>query len=167
MRSMLHAWRLNLNLWGEVVQITIHVLNRAGSKTHEGVTTYELWTWWKPLVGYFRIFGCTTYAFVPKEFRESFILSLWKLFLWNIVLLLRLTDYGIHWRSISSYVMMSFFKKKIHLSMQTIILKLWSYFMWLYGMKSLMQPWNQFKYLSNWIWVPRRNHLTNHWRCSF
>ncbi len=41
---MLHARGLNLNMWGEVVQTTIHVLNQTSSRTHEGVTTYELWT---------------------------------------------------------------------------------------------------------------------------
>jgi hypothetical protein len=71
MCSMLHEQGLNLNLWGEVVQTTIHVLHRVGSRTHEGVTTYELWIGQKPSMGYFKTFGCTTYAFMPKDFRKK------------------------------------------------------------------------------------------------
>jgi hypothetical protein len=41
---MLHARRLNLNLWGEAVQTIVHVLNQAGSKAQKSVITYELWT---------------------------------------------------------------------------------------------------------------------------
>jgi hypothetical protein len=71
MGNMLHAWRLNLNLWGKVVQIVVHVLSWVGSKTHKDVIAYELWTRQKILVGYFKTFGCMTYAFVPKELRKK------------------------------------------------------------------------------------------------
>ncbi len=71
MRNMLHAWRLNLNLWGKVTQTSIHVLNRIGSRTHEGVNASELWTRWKPLVGYLKKIGCMTYAFLPKKLRKK------------------------------------------------------------------------------------------------
>lgn len=71
MCSMLHAQRLNLNLWGEVIQTTIHVLNQVGSKTHEGLIAYELWTGRKPSTRYFKTFGCTTYAFMPKYLRKK------------------------------------------------------------------------------------------------
>jgi hypothetical protein len=34
---------------------------------HEGKATYELWIGHKPLMGYLRVFRCTSYGFVPKE----------------------------------------------------------------------------------------------------
>lgn len=71
MCNMLHAQGLNLNLWGEVIQTTIHVLNQVGSRTYEGVIAYELWTRRKPSTGYFKTFRCTTYAFMPKDLRKK------------------------------------------------------------------------------------------------
>jgi hypothetical protein len=41
------------------------------SRTHEGKTTYELWTGQKLSVGYFKVFGCISYAFVSKELRKK------------------------------------------------------------------------------------------------
>jgi hypothetical protein len=40
-------------------------------RTHEGKTTYELWIGQKLSIGYFKVFGCTSYAFVPKELRKK------------------------------------------------------------------------------------------------
>ncbi len=71
MCSMVHAQGLNLNLWGEVIQTSIHVLNQVGSRTHEGVIAYELWTRRKLSMGYFKTFGCMTYAFMPKDLKKK------------------------------------------------------------------------------------------------
>jgi len=40
---MFNAQGLNLSLWKETTQTTIHILNQIGSRTHDSITTYEPW----------------------------------------------------------------------------------------------------------------------------
>jgi transposase InsO family protein len=70
-RTMLHAKRLNLCLWGEALQIAAYVLNRSSSRTRGYKTPYELWTGNRPSVEHFRVFGNVAYAHVPKEKRTK------------------------------------------------------------------------------------------------
>ena len=44
--------------WGEAVTTAVYVLNRAPTKSLEGVTPYEAWHGKKPSVEHLRVFGC-------------------------------------------------------------------------------------------------------------
>ena len=65
---MLHNKDVARNLWGEVVNIACHTVNRVYLKAGTKKTPYELWKGRKPNVKYFRIFGST--CFIPKD-REN------------------------------------------------------------------------------------------------
>lgn len=58
-------------LRGEVVNTTIHTLNRCPMKVVEEKIMYEAWTRKKPNISHFRIFSCDTYAFITSEKREK------------------------------------------------------------------------------------------------
>lgn len=70
-RTMLHASKLNMNLWAEAVNTAVYVLNRSGTSSVKGKTPYELWFNKKPVVKYFRVFGADAYTHVPKEKRQK------------------------------------------------------------------------------------------------
>ena len=67
-KAMLHNKYVARNLWGEVVNIACHTVNRLYFKAGTKKTPYELWKGRKPNVKYFRIFGST--CFIPKD-REN------------------------------------------------------------------------------------------------
>jgi len=58
-------------LWGEVINTTIHILNRCPMKSVEEKTLYEAWKRKKPNISHFRVFGCDVYAFVIPEKRKK------------------------------------------------------------------------------------------------
>lgn len=56
-RAMLHAKKLNLNLWAEAINSVVYILNRTGTSTVKDKTPFELWHGKKDDFGHFRIFG--------------------------------------------------------------------------------------------------------------
>jgi hypothetical protein len=129
-------------LWGEVIQTTIHVLNQVGSKTHKGVTTYELWIGRKPSTGYFKTFGCMTYACMPKDLRKKFDpKSVKTIFVgYNSNFKVYNLRYPLKKQIIICRGVL--FQEEDTPKHTTIILNMWSFFMSLYRMQNLMQPWN-------------------------
>ena len=64
--DMTHAMLKNKNLpkvfWGEVVSTAIYLLNRAPTKSLEGKTPYEGWTWRQPSIKHLKVFGCIVFV---------------------------------------------------------------------------------------------------------
>jgi hypothetical protein len=61
-RSLLKAMELPGTFWGEAVKTALYILNRAPSRSLDGVTPYEAWFGKKPNVQHFRIFGCVAHV---------------------------------------------------------------------------------------------------------
>ena len=66
-RAMLHNKYVARNLWGEVVNIAYHTINKVYFKPGTKKTPYELWKGRKPNVKYFRIFGSTCFILKDRE----------------------------------------------------------------------------------------------------
>ena len=61
-RSMLKEKKLPLELWAEVVNTCVYVLNRSYTKSLENVTPYERWSGRKPAVDHLRVFGSVVHV---------------------------------------------------------------------------------------------------------
>ena len=48
--------------WGEAVKTAVYLLNRAPTRSLEGITPYEAWHGRKPAVQHLRTFGCTVHV---------------------------------------------------------------------------------------------------------
>jgi hypothetical protein len=57
-RYMLKTKGLPAYFWGEAVPTVVYILNRAPTHTLDGKTPYEAWYGERPVVHYFRTFGC-------------------------------------------------------------------------------------------------------------
>ena len=70
-RSMrIHA-RLPLNLWANVIDIVVYLINRGPSMALDGGILEELWTGKKVNYSFLRVFGCEAFAHVDKENRNK------------------------------------------------------------------------------------------------
>jgi hypothetical protein len=70
-RAMLHDQGLPLFLWVEACYTVVYLQNRSPHKAVGSMTPEEAFSGKKPEVGHFRIFGCTTYSYVPSEKRTK------------------------------------------------------------------------------------------------
>jgi hypothetical protein len=61
-RCLLKAMAVPGPFWGEAVKTTVYLLNRAPSRSFNGVMPYEAWHGKKPNVQHLRTFGCTTHV---------------------------------------------------------------------------------------------------------
>jgi transposase InsO family protein len=61
-RSLLKAKGLPGWFWGEAVLTAVYLLNRAPTKSVEGMTPFEAWYGKKPAVHHLRTFGCLVYV---------------------------------------------------------------------------------------------------------
>lgn len=66
-KSMLHDQGLPLFLWAEACNTIVYLQNKIPHHALGNVTLDEAFSRKKPNVGHFRIFGCLTYSYVPKE----------------------------------------------------------------------------------------------------
>lgn len=57
-RSMMKSKKMPGKYWGEAVQTAVYILNRAPTKSVEGMTPYEAWHGRVPKVHHLRVFGC-------------------------------------------------------------------------------------------------------------
>jgi hypothetical protein len=48
--------------WGEVVVMTVYILNRSPTKALNGRMSYEAWHGRKPVVSHLRVFGCLAFG---------------------------------------------------------------------------------------------------------
>ena len=71
-RVMLHNKKMPKFFWGETVNTACHTLNRVYFRPDSKKTPYELWRGKKPVVKYFRIFGCNCYILRDKDNLEKF-----------------------------------------------------------------------------------------------
>lgn len=70
-RSMMNGKNLPNKYWGEAVACSVHILNRAPTKSLKDQSPFEAWTGKKPDISYFRVFGCVAYAHVPDDLRKK------------------------------------------------------------------------------------------------
>ncbi|KAE8681852.1 hypothetical protein F3Y22_tig00111303pilonHSYRG00095 [Hibiscus syriacus] len=71
-RSMLHAKNVPGRFWAEAMRTATFVINRLPQPRLGFVSPFEkLWNI-KPIVSYFRVFGCVCYVFVPDHLRSKF-----------------------------------------------------------------------------------------------
>ena len=70
-KAMLHDQGLPLFLWAEACNTIVYLQNRSPHRSLGNVTPEEAFTGKKLDVGHFRIFGCLTYSYVPKEKRTK------------------------------------------------------------------------------------------------
>ena len=68
-RSMLTAKQIPKTFWPEAVNWTVHILNRCPTLAVKNKTSEEAWSGHKPLVDYFRVFGCISHVHVPDNMR--------------------------------------------------------------------------------------------------
>lgn len=57
--------------WPEATRWASHVINRCASRSLDEKVPEELWTWLKPSVEHFRIFGFIGHVHVPGQFRNK------------------------------------------------------------------------------------------------
>ena len=70
-RTVLAGSKLPYRFWAEALSTIVYLRNRSPTKSLEGVTPYEAWNGTKPDVRCLCIFGCSTYAHVPKVERDK------------------------------------------------------------------------------------------------
>jgi hypothetical protein len=70
-RSLLAKGRVPKTFWPEAVNWSVHVLNRSPTFSVQNKTPEEAWSGRKPVVDYFRIFGCIAYAHIPDVKRKK------------------------------------------------------------------------------------------------
>ena len=70
-RSMLSDSQLPKRFWAEALATATYVRNRSPTKSVAGMTPFEAWSGKKPNVNNLRIFGCISYAHVPKDERKK------------------------------------------------------------------------------------------------
>jgi hypothetical protein len=70
-RSMILAEGLELEFWGEAVNMAVYIKNQCPTKVLNSKTPQEAWSGRKPDVSHLRVFGCKAFAHVPDEKRTK------------------------------------------------------------------------------------------------
>jgi len=70
-RSMLIDSKLPHKFWAEALSTATYLRNRSPTKAIGRMTPHEAWTKEKPQVEHLCVFGCDTYAHVPKDERQK------------------------------------------------------------------------------------------------
>lgn len=70
-RSMMSGKRVPKIFWPEAASWTVHILNRSPTLAIKDMTPVEAWRGVKPIVHYFRIFGCIAHARIPDARRKK------------------------------------------------------------------------------------------------
>ena len=70
-RSMLSDSGLPKRFWAEALSTAVYLHNRSPTTSLKDKTPYEAWFGHKPDVNHLRVFGCDTYAHVPKDERRK------------------------------------------------------------------------------------------------
>ena len=69
--SLLANGRLPKMFWPEVVNWSVHILNRSPAYVVHYMTPEEAWSGRKTEVDHFRVFGCIAYAHVPDVLKRN------------------------------------------------------------------------------------------------
>jgi hypothetical protein len=67
-RSMMKAKNMLSHFWGEGVTTAVYLLNRAHTRSIDGMTPYEAWHGKKPSVEHLRVFGCVVHVKSARPF---------------------------------------------------------------------------------------------------
>ena len=70
-RAMMNEMHVPLFYWVEVVNTTIHVMNRTSAALTDGMTPFEKLWGIKPTIAYFKVFGCICYLYVLEEVKKK------------------------------------------------------------------------------------------------
>ena len=70
-RSMLFAAELGEHFWEDAVLTANFLINRCATRTHGGISPYEMWFDKAPDLSQLRVFGCPAYAHVPDARRKK------------------------------------------------------------------------------------------------
>ena len=70
-RSMMKGMKVPGWLWGEAVCTAVFILNRSLTQSVNGKTPYEAWYGSKPVVHFFRVFGCTAHVKVAGGYQHK------------------------------------------------------------------------------------------------
>lgn len=76
-RTMVHDANLSKSFWSEALYTAVYTTNRSPTRAfrfdddRRYKTPAELWSGKKPDISKLRIFGCTAYSHIPKEFRKK------------------------------------------------------------------------------------------------
>jgi len=70
-RSMLSERQVPKMFWSEATKWSVHIQNRSPTAAVEGMTPEEAWSGRKPVVEYFRVFGCIGYVHIPDQKRSK------------------------------------------------------------------------------------------------
>jgi hypothetical protein len=93
-------------------------------------------------MGYFKTFGCMTYACMPKDLKKKFDPKSMKTIFMGYNSISK--AYKL-WHPLKKQIIICrdvLFQEEDTSKHATIILNVWSFFMSLYRMQNLMQPWN-------------------------
>jgi len=70
-KNMILAQGLNLEFWGEEVNMAVYIRNRCPTNALDSKTPQEAWSGRKPNVSHLRVFGCKAFAHVLDEKRTK------------------------------------------------------------------------------------------------
>nr|KYP57685.1 Retrovirus-related Pol polyprotein from transposon TNT 1-94 [Cajanus cajan] len=70
-RNLLTECGVSKYFWPEVINWSVHILNRSLTFFVKNMTPEEAWSGRKPTVDHFRIFGCIAYAHIPDKKRSK------------------------------------------------------------------------------------------------
>uniref|UniRef100_A0A146LH62 Retrovirus-related Pol polyprotein from transposon TNT 1-94 n=3 Tax=Lygus hesperus TaxID=30085 RepID=A0A146LH62_LYGHE len=71
-RSMLLESDLPKPFWAEACSTAVYLKNRQPHRSLDGAIPEQLWTGKKIDLSHLRVFGCTAFAHIPKQFRKKF-----------------------------------------------------------------------------------------------
>lgn len=70
-RSMLSERQVPKVFWSEATIWSVHIQNQSPTAAVEGMTPEEAWSSQKPVVEYFRVFGCIGYVHIRNQKRRK------------------------------------------------------------------------------------------------
>ncbi|CAJ2672444.1 unnamed protein product [Trifolium pratense] len=70
-RCMLSEKHLPKFLWGEAVNLAVHILNRSPTLAVKDKTPEEAWSDIKPAIHYLKVFGCVAHVHIPEAKRKK------------------------------------------------------------------------------------------------
>ena len=68
---MLNERKVPKTFWSEAGKWCVHIQNRCPTSAVENKTPEEAWSNEKPVVGYFRVFGCVAHVHIPNQNRSK------------------------------------------------------------------------------------------------
>ena len=70
-RCLLHEKNLPKELWAEVANTIVFLLNRLPTRAMEKKTPFEAWLGIKPILKNLKVFGCLCFSYIPQVKRDK------------------------------------------------------------------------------------------------